>query len=83
MPKDFALFVIPATQQVYLDAMKAGYIQTFIEAAPLSAHRHAVLALAGLWAFWQIMNAVYLRTNRNFVGRMGHVTSEIYLQARP
>ena len=45
----------------------------------MSAHRPADHALAAIWESWQQGERCISTTNRNFVGRMGHVDSEVYL----
>lgn len=73
------VIVIPATQQVYLDALKAGYIQTFIEAGAIVSTPTCGPCLGGYMGILAENERCVSTTNRNFVGRMGHVTSEIYL----
>lgn len=77
--KGLRVIVIPATQQVYLDAMKAGYIQTFIEAGAIVSTPTCGPCLGGYMGILADHERCVSTTNRNFVGRMGHVTSEIYL----
>ncbi len=77
--KGLRVIVIPATQQIYLDAMKAGYIQTFIEAGAIVSTPTCGPCLGGYMGILAEHERCVSTTNRNFVGRMGHVTSEIYL----
>ena len=77
--KGLRVIVIPATQQIYLDAMKAGYIQTFIEAGAIVSPPTCGPCLGGYMGILAEHERCVSTTNRNFVGRMGHVTSEIYL----
>ena len=64
--------VIPATQDIVLQAMAEGLIQTFIQAgAAVSTPGHMGVMAEG--------ERTVSTTNRNFVGRMGHVTSEVIL----
>lgn len=71
--------VIPATQQIYLDAMEAGYIKTFIEAGAVVSTPTCGPCLGGYMGILAEGERCISTTNRNFVGRMGHVKSEIYL----
>ena len=73
------VIIIPATQQVYLDAMEAGYIKTFIEAGAIVSTPTCGPCLGGYMGILAEHERCVSTTNRNFVGRMGHVTSEIYL----
>lgn len=77
--KGLRVIVIPATQQIYLDAMAAGYIQTFIEAGAIVSTPTCGPCLGGYMGILAEEERCVSTTNRNFVGRMGHVTSEIYL----
>lgn len=70
--------VIPATQKIYLQAMEEGLLKTFVDAAALSVRRPAAHA----WRHMGVLAAgerCVSTTNRNFVGRMGDTTSEVYL----
>lgn len=71
--------VIPATQQIYLDSMEAGYIKTFIEAGAVVSTPTCGPCLGGYMGILAEGERCVSTTNRNFVGRMGHVNSEIYL----
>lgn len=71
--------MIPATQKIYLDAMEAGYIKTFIEAGAIVSTPTCGPCLGGYMGILAEGEKCVSTTNRNFVGRMGHVTSEIYL----
>ena len=77
--KGLRVIIIPATQQIYLDAMNAGYIQTFIEAGAIVSTPTCGPCLGGYMGILAEGERCVSTTNRNFVGRMGHVTSEIYL----
>lgn len=77
--KGLRVIVIPATQKIYLDAMSAGYIQTFIEAGAIVSTPTCGPCLGGYMGILAENERCVSTTNRNFVGRMGHVTSEIYL----
>ena len=77
--KGLRVIVIPATQKIYLDAMEAGYIKTFIEAGAIVSTPTCGPCLGGYMGILAEGEKCVSTTNRNFVGRMGHVTSEIYL----
>ena len=77
--KGLRVIVIPATQQIYLDAMEAGYIRTFIEAGAIVSTPTCGPCLGGYMGILAEGERCVSTTNRNFVGRMGHVDSEIYL----
>ena len=77
--KGLRVIIIPATQKVYLDAMEAGYIRTFIEAGAIVSTPTCGPCLGGYMGILAEGERCVSTTNRNFVGRMGHVTSEIYL----
>lgn len=71
--------VIPATQQVYLDCIKLGYIETFIKAGCVVSTPTCGPCLGGHMGILAADEIAVATTNRNFVGRMGHVTSKVYL----
>ena len=71
--------VIPATQQVYLEAMQEGPLKTFIEAGAVVSTPTCGPCLGGYMGVLAEGERCVSTTNRNFVGRMGHVKSEIYL----
>ncbi len=71
--------VIPATQDVYLQAMKEGLLETFIKAGAVVSTPTCGPCLGGYMGILAAGEKCVSTTNRNFVGRMGHVTSEIYL----
>lgn len=77
--KGLRVIVIPATQQIYLDAMEAGYIKTFIEAGAVVSTPTCGPCLGGYMGILAAGERCVSTTNRNFVGRMGHVESEVYL----
>ena len=77
--KGLRVIVIPATQQIYLDAMEAGYLRTFIEAGAIVSTPTCGPCLGGYMGILAEGERCVSTTNRNFVGRMGHVNSEIYL----
>lgn len=71
--------VIPGSQQVYMDAMKAGYIETFITAGCAVSTPTCGPCLGGYMGILTAGERCVSTTNRNFRGRMGHVDSEVYL----
>ncbi len=77
--KGLRCIIIPGTQKIYLDAMEAGYIRTFIEAGAVVSTPTCGPCLGGYMGILAENERCVSTTNRNFVGRMGHVTSEIYL----
>lgn len=77
--KGIRVIVIPATQQIYLDAMAEGLIRTFIEAGAIVSTPTCGPCLGGYMGVLAEGERCISTTNRNFVGRMGHVESEVYL----
>lgn len=73
------LIVIPATQKIYLQAMEEGLLKTFIEAGGIVSTPTCGPCLGGYMGVLAEGERCVSTTNRNFVGRMGHITSEIYL----
>lgn len=73
------VIVIPATQKIYLDAMAEGLIADFIEAGAVVSTPTCGPCLGGYMGVLAQGEKCVSTTNRNFVGRMGHIDSEIYL----
>ena len=71
--------VIPATPQIYKDAMHAGYIDTFIDAGCAVSTPTCGPCLGGYMGILASGEKCVSTTNRNFIGRMGPTDSEIYL----
>ena len=71
--------VIPATQKIYKDCIALGYIDTFIDAGCVVSTPTCGPCLGGYMGILAADEIAVATTNRNFVGRMGHVTSKIYL----
>ncbi len=71
--------VIPATQAIYLQAMEEGLLKTFIEAGAVVSTPTCGPCLGGYMGVLAKGERCVSTTNRNFVGRMGDVESEIYL----
>lgn len=76
---DIRLLIFPGTQQIYLDAMKEGLIATFIEAGAAVSTPTCGPCLGGHSGILAKGERALATTNRNFVGRMGHPESEVYL----
>lgn len=77
--KGLRVIIIPGTQQIYLDAMEAGFIRDFIEAGCVVSTPTCGPCLGGYMGVLAAGERCVSTTNRNFVGRMGHVDSEVYL----
>ena len=77
--KGIRCIVIPATQQIYLEAMEEGLLKTFIEAGAIVSTPTCGPCLGGYMGILAEGERCVSTTNRNFVGRMGHVDSEVYL----
>ena len=77
--KDLRCIVIPATQKIYLQALDEGLIRTFIESGAVVSTPTCGPCLGGYMGILAAHERCVSTTNRNFVGRMGDVTSEIYL----
>jgi len=71
--------IIPATWEIYKQALKKGYIQTFIEAKAIVCPPTCGPCLGGHMGVLAKGEKAVATTNRNFVGRMGHPESEVYL----
>lgn len=71
--------VFPATQKIYLQAMEEGLLKIFIEAGAVVSTPTCGPCLGGHMGILAAGERAVSTTNRNFVGRMGHVDSEVYL----
>lgn len=71
--------IIPATQKIYLQAMEEGLLKIFIEAGAVVSTPTCGPCLGGYMGILAEGERCVSTTNRNFVGRMGHVNSEVYL----
>jgi len=71
--------IIPGTQQVYLDALNEGLIETFIKAGAVVSTPTCGPCLGGHMGILAAGERCISTTNRNFVGRMGSTESEVYL----
>lgn len=77
--KGVRVIVIPATQQIYLDAMEQGLLKIFIESGAVVSTPTCGPCLGGYMGILAAGERAVTTTNRNFVGRMGHIGSEVYL----
>ena len=77
--KGLRCIVIPATQQIYLDCLREGLLGIFIEAGAVVSTPTCGPCLGGYMGILGKGERAVSTTNRNFVGRMGHVESEVYL----
>ena len=77
--RDVRCIVIPATQEIYLRAMKEGLLADFIEAGCAVSTPTCGPCLGGHMGILGKGERAVATTNRNFVGRMGHIESEVYL----
>ena len=77
--KNTRCIVIPATQNIYLECITKGYLKTFIEAGCVVSTPTCGPCLGGYMGILAANEKCVSTTNRNFVGRMGHTTSEVYL----
>ena len=77
--KGVRAIVIPATQQIYLDSLRNGLLEIFVEAGMVVSAPTCGPCLGGHMGILAPGERAVSTTNRNFVGRMGDVTSEVYL----
>ncbi len=77
--KGIRVIIIPATQKIYLEAIELGLIRTFIEAGCVVSTPTCGPCLGGHMGILAKGERCIATTNRNFVGRMGHTESEVYL----
>ena len=77
--KGMRCIVIPATQAIYMQAMEEGLLKIFIEAGAVVSTPTCGPCLGGYMGVLAEGERCVSTTNRNFVGRMGHVKSEVYL----
>lgn len=77
--KGMRLIVFPATQAIYLQALEEGLLSTFVKAGAAVSTPTCGPCLGGHMGILAQGERAVATTNRNFVGRMGHVESEIYL----
>lgn len=77
--KGMRVIIFPATQAIYLQAMEEGLLATFIKAGAVVSTPTCGPCLGGHMGILAAGERAVATTNRNFVGRMGHVESEVYL----
>ncbi|WP_197051039.1 3-isopropylmalate dehydratase large subunit [Campylobacter sp. MIT 97-5078] len=77
--KNTRCIVIPATQNIYLECITKGYLKTFIEAGCVVSTPTCGPCLGGHMGILAANEKCVSTTNRNFVGRMGHETSQVFL----
>ncbi|HHW57537.1 MAG TPA: 3-isopropylmalate dehydratase large subunit [Clostridia bacterium] len=78
---DVRLLIFPATQEIYLECVKRGYIEEFIKAGAAVSTPTCGPCLGGHIGILAKGERALATTNRNFVGRMGHPESEVYLSS--
>lgn len=76
---DVRVIIVPGSQEVYLEAMKLGYIETFIQSGAVVSTPTCGPCMGGHMGVMAPGERCISTTNRNFRGRMGHVDSEVYL----
>jgi 3-isopropylmalate/(R)-2-methylmalate dehydratase large subunit len=76
---EIRVIVIPGTQTIYMEALRQGYIETFIEAGAVVSTPTCGPCLGGHMGILAKGEKALATTNRNFVGRMGSPESEVYL----
>lgn len=77
--KGIRVIIFPATQKIYLQALEEGLLSTFIKAGAVVSTPTCGPCLGGHMGVLAEGERAVSTTNRNFVGRMGHIESEIYL----
>jgi len=77
--QDVRCIVIPATPKIYLEAMRKGYLEIFMEAGCIISPPTCGPCLGGHMGILAKGEKAIATTNRNFVGRMGHPEGEVYL----
>jgi 3-isopropylmalate/(R)-2-methylmalate dehydratase large subunit len=77
--KGVRVLIIPGTQRIYLEALRRGYIETFVEAGCAVSTPTCGACGGGHMGLMGRGERVLSTSNRNFTGRMGHIDSEIYL----
>ena len=77
--RDVRMIVVPATQDIYLDAIREGLVEIFIKAGAVVSTPTCGPCCGGHMGVLGPRETCVSTTNRNFIGRMGHRTSEVYL----
>jgi len=78
---DVRAIIIPGTQEVYMEAIKRGFVSQFVEAGAVVSTPTCGPCLGGYMGILAAGERCVSTTNRNFRGRMGHVDSEVYLSS--
>jgi 3-isopropylmalate/(R)-2-methylmalate dehydratase large subunit len=81
VPDDLRVIVVPATNQVFKDAIHAGYIQDFIEAGCVISHPCCGLCCGMPYGLMYDDERILLTANRNFIGRQGTKKTLSYLSS--
>lgn len=81
VPQEVRLIIIPATQEIYKQALKEGLIEIFIDAGAVVSTPTCGPCLGGHMGVLAKGEKCLSTTNRNFLGRMGDVESEVYLSS--
>lgn len=76
---ELRVIIFPGTQEIYLEALRRGYIETFVESGAVVSTPTCGPCLGGHMGILAKGEKALATTNRNFVGRMGHPESEVYL----
>ncbi len=79
--KNVRCIIIPGTQSIYLEAVRRGWVEIFVEAGAVFSTPTCGPCLGGHMGILGKGERAVSTTNRNFVGRMGHIESEIYLSS--
>jgi 3-isopropylmalate/(R)-2-methylmalate dehydratase large subunit len=75
------LIIIPATQEIFRQALKKGFIEIFLSAGAVVSPPTCGPCLGGHMGILAKGERALATTNRNFRGRMGHARSEVYLSS--
>ena len=78
---EMRVIIFPGTQQILLEAIRRGYIETFVQAGAVVSTPTCGPCLGGHMGILAKGERALATTNRNFVGRMGHPQSEVYLSS--
>jgi 3-isopropylmalate/(R)-2-methylmalate dehydratase large subunit len=76
---DIRCIIIPGSREVYSESLRRGYIETFMDAGAVVSTPTCGPCLGGYMGILADGEKCLSTTNRNFIGRMGHINSEIYL----
>lgn len=79
--KDVRCIIIPATQKIYKECIQLGYMEIFIDAGCVVSTPTCGPCLGGYMGILAADEVAVATTNRNFLGRMGHISSKIYLSS--